>query len=490
MECSKLLEAIRPTVMSCGDEARQAFYEQKLGQTVTGKAEVDRKIEIKLHALCHELTPNYGFMAEECPQLHHPPGGDEERFWLIDPNDGTTPFQQGYRGPSISIALIENGRPILGIVYAYAARCGLGDYFEWSQDSALRRNGLYIQWQQACPIAFVSNNAELRHEQYTRQTHPLRYQPAPGIAYRLALVAAGRGQVALSLGQPRDLDLAGGHALLLGAGLDLYNKEGNPLRYVYGTTSQLSAVVGGQQEACMAMLKSMDVVPPPTPRKIPSWYVAPKVGNHLLDSETLNRVNGAVVGCFIADAVLYNPAILDCIDQSHWDPEMGQLGTVGRQLVDNFRSFYGPSGIMPQKTPGLVAVLPRLIGFTHTEFSHWLTKQDEESRQFGAWLGHQLYPSLFPTVESELYEALETTVNGAVGFVDGLALAKRNGVTDRRFLWIAAYLGARFGRNALPEGLIAGLETCRPSTAETKHSYITRPDILVEHVASMGQTDG
>lgn len=476
--------------MSCGDQARQAFYGQKLGQTVTGKADIDREIELKLHALFHQLTPNYGFMAEECPQLHHPPEADEKRFWLIDPNDGTTPFQQGYRGPSISIALIDNGKPILGIVYAYAARCGLGDYFEWSEDSALRRNGLYIQWQQACPIAFVSNNAELRHEQYATRTHPLRYQPAPGIAYRLALVAAGRGQVALSLGQPRDLDLAGGHALLLGAGLDLYDKEGAPLRYVYGTSSQLSAVVGGQREACMAMLKRIGGVPQPTPRKAPSWYVAPKVGDHLLDAETLDRVTGAVVGCFIADAVLQNPAILDCTDQSQWDPKMGQLGDAGCQLVDNFRAFFSPSVVIPQKDPGLVDVLPRLVGFTHAEFNRWLVGQNEESRQFGAWLGHQLYPSLFPSPENELYEALETAVKGAVGFVDGLALAKRNGLTDRRFLWVATYLGARFGRNALPESLIAGLETCRPSSADAAHAYITRPDILVEHVASMGQTDG
>ena len=494
MDCKEILETLRPAAMECGALALDAFYAQKAGQNVTGKAVIDQEIEVHLHRVLMEITPSYGFLAEEYPELHQMPKDGEDRFWLIDPNDGTKPFQQGYRGPSISIALIAAGRPILGIVYAYAARCGQGDYFEWSKDTALRRNGLYVQWQQAHPIALVSNNAELRHNAYQALVHPLRYQPAPGIAYRLALAAVGRGRVALSLGQPRALDLAGGHALLIGAGLDLFDKEGTPLTYECNPDAPRSAVIGGLREDCLQLFRKISKEKLRIKAMSPPWYVAPRLEQQVTDIELLDRVTGAVVGCLLADSVTHNTSILDCQDQMHWTDDLGAIGKVGGYLVANLNALLEAPKLaeLPHSNPGIITILPRLLGWTAPEFKAWLESQDDDIRQFGTWLSHTVFPKLFPPTDNPLFEELELTVNGAVSFIDGLGLAEQNGVTDRRLLWIATYLGANFGRNGLPEGMVACLETCRPNHTDDKRdqTFVTRPDILVERLVAIGTLNG
>jgi hypothetical protein len=60
---------------------------------------------------------------------------------------------------------------------------------------------------------------------------PARYRCIPGIAYRLALVAAGEGDVGISVNGPTGWDIAGGHALLLGAGGDVFDKAGKRITY-------------------------------------------------------------------------------------------------------------------------------------------------------------------------------------------------------------------------------------------------------------------
>ena len=108
---------------------------------------------------------------------------------------------------------------------------------------------------------------------------------------------------------------------------------------------------------------------------------------------------------------------------------------------------------------------------------------------FTRWLAQHLYPHDYPPLESEVFDALEGAVNGAVSFIDGLNLAAKSGIVDRRFLWLGCMLGARFGRNALPEFLVSALTSRRPSE-DTEQTYITHPDILLERVLYLEPNDG
>lgn len=74
--------------------------------------EVDFAIELKLRTLLEKATP-------EIPMLGEEYGGanvHDELFWVLDPVDGTINYSRGLPMCGISLALIKNGKPVLGLV--------------------------------------------------------------------------------------------------------------------------------------------------------------------------------------------------------------------------------------------------------------------------------------------------------------------------------------------------------------------------------------
>jgi myo-inositol-1(or 4)-monophosphatase len=75
---------------------------------------VDREAERTILDILQREFPEHGFLAEEAEAIE---GRSNEYRWIIDPLDGTTNFAHGYPHMGVSIALEQNGRPILGLVY-------------------------------------------------------------------------------------------------------------------------------------------------------------------------------------------------------------------------------------------------------------------------------------------------------------------------------------------------------------------------------------
>jgi fructose-1,6-bisphosphatase/inositol monophosphatase family enzyme len=82
----------------------------------------------------------WGYLGEETG--HAPPPEGEAHYWLVDPNDGTRRYLQGFRGSAVSIAAIHEGRPVLGVVYAFAYPDDEGDLLAWAEGCGpVTRNG-------------------------------------------------------------------------------------------------------------------------------------------------------------------------------------------------------------------------------------------------------------------------------------------------------------------------------------------------------------
>ena len=75
---------------------------------------VDREAERKILEILQRDFPEHSFLAEEAEAIA---GRSNEYRWIIDPLDGTTNFAHGYPHMGISIALAQNDRVILGLVY-------------------------------------------------------------------------------------------------------------------------------------------------------------------------------------------------------------------------------------------------------------------------------------------------------------------------------------------------------------------------------------
>ena len=86
----------------------------------------------------HALYPKIPFLSEEGDAIPYEIRQHWEAFWLVDPLDGTKEFIRKNGEYTVNIALVENGRPVLGVVYApaldrmYYAKEGKGG---WRQDA-------------------------------------------------------------------------------------------------------------------------------------------------------------------------------------------------------------------------------------------------------------------------------------------------------------------------------------------------------------------
>ena len=74
--------------------------------------EVDRLAEAEIIKELRRAFPTHGFLGEESGQV-----GPTKQQWVIDPLDGTSNFLRGFPHFSVSIALVEKGEPVLGVVF-------------------------------------------------------------------------------------------------------------------------------------------------------------------------------------------------------------------------------------------------------------------------------------------------------------------------------------------------------------------------------------
>lgn len=254
MSCLELLKPVTEKVLSAG-RLLSAEWNRLDGPRGHGdKAEVDAEIEAVLRKDLLELL-DCDFWGEEtgaCLTGH-------EYCWVVDPNDGTSDFLQGRKGSAISVGLLHNAAPALGVVYAPLTSDRGPDCIAWAQGCCnIIRNGQavfsrldhgkLVPGSRVLVSAAAANKPDINAELCA----PADYVPMPSIAYRLARVAAGDAVAGVSLVPVSAHDVVGGHALLIGARGVLFNEEGMPISY--DSEAQMARVslrcFGGAPEAC------------------------------------------------------------------------------------------------------------------------------------------------------------------------------------------------------------------------------------------------
>lgn len=272
------------------------------------KADIDTEVEEflrgELLARCpwHWRGEETGFTAAGDP--------DETRCWVVDPNDGTRPFLEGFRGAAVSIGLLDDGVPVLGVVFAYAYPDGEGDLFAWADGCGpVTRNGAALATDLAAATldegapVFVSQHADRAAEANARCVAPGRYRPLPSIAYRFALVAGGEAVAAVSLATPSAWDLCAGHALLRGVGGEVINQSGEPITYTRLAEMETVIAFGGAPAAVRSLVGRdwHEVYTPGQRGWLPLARLQP--AKHVEDAGVLSRAQGCLLGQFVGDAL-------------------------------------------------------------------------------------------------------------------------------------------------------------------------------------------
>ncbi len=135
------------------------------------------------------------------------------RVWLVDPLDGTKEYVSGIPEWCISIALLEEGRFVAaGVMNPVTGEMYCGSREEGLFLSANSSNGRHAD--ASDPLVLGSRSEVKRGEWERFRNSKFRMQPMGSVAYKLALVAAGKAEATWTLVPKHEWDVAAGVALV------------------------------------------------------------------------------------------------------------------------------------------------------------------------------------------------------------------------------------------------------------------------------------
>src|SRR5258706_5656575 len=301
MAALPLAEVVR-LVEAEGVRLRAEFYRAGGPRGERGNCPLDREIEESLRkGLCGLV--HCAFVGEETAGTQ---GGRAGWTWLVDPHDGTFEFLAGRRGSAISVALLREGVPVLGVVHAPDPPDRGADTIAWAEGSPLQRNGKPLQvdlsQRKLAPGEFVLATAStvLRPETWSRAVAPAHFVAVPSIAYRLARVAAGDGVATLSVHGLNEYDVAAGVALVGAARGVVLDAEGREVRLQRNTAKRLSGCFAGAPQAAQQLARFDWKLLEQEPRREPRVHLGFPRKNL---EQKLARAQGAMLGQVIGDSL-------------------------------------------------------------------------------------------------------------------------------------------------------------------------------------------
>jgi ADP-ribosyl-[dinitrogen reductase] hydrolase len=262
---------------------------------------IDTEIELFLRARLTALLPAR-FVGEEAGVLAAEANG---YCWVVDPHDGTRAFLEGRRGSAISVALLRQGEPVLGVVYAPTSPDRGPDMIAWAEGTGITRNGtpvtidLTSRELTATDVVFLNHGAGQRPVWHTAACAPARFMPLPSIAYRLARVAVGDGLATVTLRPVNAHDIAAGHALLTAAGGVLVAEDGVSVTYGEHGDCRPFACFGGAPKV-VATLRARIWRGSTEPRR---QSTIPLNWPRMAENQRFDRALGCMLGLVIGDSL-------------------------------------------------------------------------------------------------------------------------------------------------------------------------------------------
>lgn len=239
------LELIRDAAREGGEIAGRYFgndpetwYKDGMSPVSAADIAVDEFLRKTLLA----ARPDYGWLSEETAD-------NEERLsakrtFIVDPIDGTRAFLEGKATWCVSIAVVENGVSLAGVLDCPIRK----EVYEASLGDFATCNGrrLSVATRTDAPPRIAGSKPMLaKAPDYMRHGPDMAY--VPSLAYRIAMVASGALDATFVKPNAHDWDLAAADLILKQAGGDVLNEDGTPLYYA-SANPRHGALVAGSGE--------------------------------------------------------------------------------------------------------------------------------------------------------------------------------------------------------------------------------------------------
>ncbi|RUO61801.1 3'(2'),5'-bisphosphate nucleotidase CysQ [Pseudidiomarina insulisalsae] len=244
MITEQTLRELEGVARKAGEAILEIYEAPDFGARIATETKSDEspltQADLKAHEIIKtELTQLSETELAELPQLSEESAAIDwdtrknwQTYWLIDPLDGTKEFIKRNGEFTVNIALIHNGNPVAGVVYAPA----IDTMYSGAKLLGAYKNGDRIEARKqlnATPLKIVGSRSHLSAatEDYLNQLIEPYELISMGSSLKLCLVAESKAHRYPRLGPTSEWDTAAAHAIVLAAGGSVSTLDGTPLQY-------------------------------------------------------------------------------------------------------------------------------------------------------------------------------------------------------------------------------------------------------------------
>lgn len=238
-----LCNIVRRIAIEAGDITLDYFDEAGFKDT-SAKADgspvtaADCAAEEAIEKALYDLLPAIPVVGEELAEEGRIPDlAETDYFWLVDPLDGTREFISGSGDYTVNIALIHQGAPVIGVVYApvhgelYAGH-GPGTAIRWREDTG-KDKPIKVRPppEEGLTVIASRNHGNQKRLEFFLRDYKVAKLLKRGSSLKICAIAAGKADLYPRLDPTSEWDTAAGDAVLRSAGGIITDLQGHDFFY-------------------------------------------------------------------------------------------------------------------------------------------------------------------------------------------------------------------------------------------------------------------
>jgi myo-inositol-1(or 4)-monophosphatase len=207
----------------------------------------DKEADETIKKILLDNFPNYGWLSEETVDSNE--RLLKEKIWVVDPLDGTKEFIEGIPNFVVSIGLVQDGVPILGVLYnpvtkeLFSASKGKGAFLNNKSISCSAKK-------RTEEMKILNSRSETRQGLWGSYKDKFKIlEPIGSVAYKLGLIAAAKADVFASLRPKNEWDICAGNCIINESGGKLIDLNGNQRKYNLKNTLIKPGLIAGDIKA-------------------------------------------------------------------------------------------------------------------------------------------------------------------------------------------------------------------------------------------------